>query len=98
MSSAGSVSSGVSSLIQALSNTGSSSVTSVLSSSTVQSRLKSASSADVAHVSEQALHLQQANLLFGDSRSIQDSLQNAGATTPESLLLRAVAGKVSVAG
>jgi hypothetical protein len=84
MSSVASVSSGVSDLFQALSNTGSSSVSSVLSSTSLQSKLEGSSSGDIVKLSEQALQLQQANGLFGASTS------SPAVTDPASLLLQAV--------
>ena len=89
MSSVSSASQGVSDLFQALSNTGSSSVTSVLSSSSLQSKLEGASSGDVVKLSEQALQLQETSGLFGASATSQN------VATPDSLLLQAISSSVT---
>jgi hypothetical protein len=94
MSSVSSASQGVSDLFQALSNTGSSSVTSVLSSSSLQSKLEGASSDDVVKLSEQALQLQQANGLFGASAALQSAAAGPAAT-PDSLLLQAISSSIT---
>jgi hypothetical protein len=67
MSSVTSAISGVADLLQTFENTGSSAVSSPLSSSAVQSALQQASPADILQLSEQALRLQQVGGLFGTS-------------------------------
>jgi hypothetical protein len=65
---------GVADLLQILSTAGSPSLSSVLSSSSVQSALTNASPADLVQLSDQALQLQVANGLFGSP----DPSQTAG--------------------
>lgn len=84
MSTIASVNPGVSDLLNFLSSTGSSPVSSVLSSPSVQTALHSSSPGDLAQLSQQALQLQQAGSLFGNSDSAETS------ATPESLLLQAL--------
>jgi hypothetical protein len=91
MSSVSSAGQGVADLFQALSSTGSTSVASVLSSASLQSKLAAASSGDVVKLSEQALQLQQADGLFGASASSQIS----SSATPDSLLLQAISSSVT---
>jgi hypothetical protein len=91
VSSVSSASQGVSDLFQALSSTGSSSVSSVLSSASLQSKLKSASTADVVQLSEQALQLQQASGLFGTPTASA----TATAASPDSLLLQALTSAIT---
>jgi hypothetical protein len=67
MSTVTSVNPGVAHLLQIFSNAGSPSLTSALSSSEVQSALQSASPADIAQLSDQALQLQVANDLFASA-------------------------------
>jgi len=95
MSTVSSVNPGVSDLFQALSNTGSSSVTSVLSSTSLQSKLAGASSRDVVKLSEQALQLQQANGLFSASAGSQTAATTAASATPDSLLLQAISSSIT---
>jgi hypothetical protein len=86
MSAIGSVNPGVADLFNWLSSTGSTPVTSALSSPSVQTALEGAPPADLVQLSQQALQLQQAGSLFGISDSEQTS------ATPESLLLQALTG------
>ena len=67
MASVTSVNPGVSDLLQTLSSVGSTSLSSALSSSKVQSALQTASPGDLVQLSQAALQLQQAVGLFGGS-------------------------------
>jgi hypothetical protein len=58
---------GVSDLLQILSNAGSPSLTSALSSTNIQSALQAASPADIVQLSDQAVQLQVANDLFASA-------------------------------
>jgi hypothetical protein len=58
---------GVSDLLQILSNAGSPSLTSALSSKNIQSALQAASPADIVQLSDQAVQLQVANSLFASA-------------------------------
>ena len=89
MSSVSSVNPGVADLFNWLSSTGSTAVTSELSSPSVQSALESSSPGDLVQLSRQALQLQQAASLFGDSDTAQAS------ATPESQLLQALTSSIS---
>jgi hypothetical protein len=71
MSSIASVNPGVSDLLQTLSSAGSTPASSVLSSPAVESALQNASPRDIAHLSAEALQLQEANGLFGSPDSTQ---------------------------
>jgi hypothetical protein len=84
MSAVSSVNPGVASLSQLLSNTGSATVTSALSTPAVQSALKNASTGDLVQLSDQALQLQETNSLFSNPAS------SSTAATPDSLLLQAL--------
>jgi|GEM_PF-3249100 len=88
MSSVTSTSSGITALIQALSSSGSlsgdASLSSTLSSPAVQSALQK-SPGDLVELSQQAVELQVANGLFGNSNT-------SGTASPESLLLQALTG------
>jgi len=88
MASVTSVNSGYADLFQALSNTGSASVSSPLSSAGLQADLQSASPSDVVQISREALELQQSSSLFGTSGASQT------ATDPAALLLQAVSSSV----
>jgi hypothetical protein len=70
MSSVAATNPGLSNLLQTLSAT-SPQLSSILSSSTVQSSLKNASPQDIVKLSEQALELQQVSSLFGSSIGTQ---------------------------
>lgn len=76
--------SGIASLLQFLSGAGSPLVTSVTSSSTVQSALANASPADLIQLSSQALQFQQAEGLFSGTASTEppDSAELAAPATP----------------
>ena len=65
MGTVSSVNPGLSTLLQTLSNSGSSVLSSVLSSPTVASALQKAPPGDVAQLSDQALQLQEVDALFG---------------------------------
>jgi hypothetical protein len=81
MSSVAATNPGLSNLLQTLSTT-SPQLSSMLSSSTVQSALKNASPQDIVKLSEQALQLQQVSSLFGSSIGTQ----SVGVTSnPDSL-------------
>jgi hypothetical protein len=80
MGSVASVNPGVSDVLQILSNAGSTSLSSALSSKSVRSALESASSGDIVQLSQQALQLQEASDLFGGQASAD----------PGSLLLQAL--------
>lgn len=71
MSSIASVNPGVSDLLQTLAGSGSTPASSVLSSPAVESALQHAPSGDIAHLSAEALQLQEANGLFGNPDSTQ---------------------------
>lgn len=80
--------SGVADLLQLFSSAGSASVSAALSSPAVASALQHASSGDVAHLSLQALQLQEASGLFGSPGAPQ------AAASPESFL-QAIDGSFS---
>jgi hypothetical protein len=89
MSAIGSVNPGVADLFNWLASTGATSVTSGLSSPSVQTALQSSSPSDLVQLSQQALQLQQAGSLFGSSDATQTS------ATPESLLLQALTSSIA---
>ena len=89
MSSVDPVNSGLADLIKALSNTGSSSVSSSLSSAGVQSALQNADPRDVVHLSLAAQQLQEADGLFGGTSTPQT------AATPATLLLQALDSSIT---
>jgi hypothetical protein len=66
-------STGVSDILQILSNSGSAVFSGALSTSQVQSTLKNASPSDIAQISEQAIQLQQTDTLFGISTPGQNT-------------------------
>jgi hypothetical protein len=66
MSSVSSTSTGITDLMQMFSSVATPAVSSLLSSSTVQSALEKASPADIVQLSDQALQLQEVDGLFGD--------------------------------
>src|SRR5580658_6986910 len=84
MSAVTSVNPGIANLSQLLSSTGSASISSALSSPTVQSALNNAPPADLVQLSQQAVQLQEASGLFGSSDSSDT------AATPQTLLLQAL--------
>jgi hypothetical protein len=84
MSSIAAANSGITDLIQALSKTGSASVSSTLSSPEVQSALQNAAPGDVVRLSLAAQQLQEVNGLFGSNNASQTT------ATPDSLLLQAL--------
>jgi len=90
MSSVTSLNQGVTDLFQALSNTGSSSLSSVLSSPALQSALKTASPGDIVKLSEAALQLQSVGGLFGGSNPAPTS-----ATDPGSQLIQALDSSIA---
>jgi hypothetical protein len=73
MGTVASVNPGVTDLLQILSNSGSSSLSSTLSSPQIQSALQNASPGDLVQLSNQALQLQEVNSLFGGSDPSQTS-------------------------
>jgi hypothetical protein len=84
MGSANSVNPGVADVLQILSGAGSASLSSVLSSSSVQAALENASPGDIVQLSQQALQLQEAGLLFGSpgaSQTVADFSNAATAAT-----------------
>jgi hypothetical protein len=84
---------GLSNLLQTLSTT-SPQLSSILSSSTVQSALKNASPQDIVKLSEQALELQQVSSLFGSSIGTQ----SVGlASNPDSLFPTLSSGNAGAA-
>jgi hypothetical protein len=89
MSSIAPVNSGLADLIKALSNTGSASVSSSLSSAGVQSALQNANPRDVVHLSLAAQQLQEVNGLFGSNNASQTT------ATPDTLLLQALNSSIT---
>src|SRR5580692_1236108 len=89
MSAVTSVNPGIADLSQLLSSTGSASISSALSTPSVQSALQNASPVDVATLSQEAVELQEANGLFGSPGSTQT------AATPSSLVLQALNSSIS---
>src|SRR5579863_1109656 len=89
MSAVNSVNPGIADLFQLLSNTGSASVSSPLSSPALQSALQNASPSDVVQLSLQALQLQDVSSLFGSPGSSQT------AVTADNLLLQALNSSIS---
>ncbi len=93
MSSVSAVPNGVADLLQTFSKTGSSTLSSALSSASVQSALALASPGDLVHLSEQALALQQVAGLLGGSDT-SGSTDSSGATTdPGAAVLQALANQ-----
>ena len=84
MSAVTSVNPGIADLSHLLSSTGSASISSALSSPTVQSALKSAPPGDLVQLSRQAVQLQEVGSLFGSSGT------SGTAVTPQTLLLQAL--------
>jgi len=88
MGSVASVNPGISSLLQTISNSGSSALASELSSPTVESALQNAPSGDIVQLTDQALQLQAVNGLFGsptqstDPTSLLSSLFQPVTSTP----------------
>jgi hypothetical protein len=81
---------GVSDLLQALSSTASGTLSSVLSSSSVQSALQKASPGDLVALSQQAVESQVAAGLFSGSNTSQTTT-----TDPATLLLQAVNSSIT---
>ena len=75
MGSVASTNSGLSDLLQTLTNENSP-LLSTLSSPAVEAALQNAPASDIAEISEQALQLQVTNALFGDSNSSSSSSDN----------------------
>jgi hypothetical protein len=88
MTSVTSVNSGIGDLLRIFVGPTSSPLSSVLSTAPVQSALQSASITDVVQISEQALQLQQASGLFGNSGS--SSAASQPSTDPGTLALQAL--------
>jgi hypothetical protein len=85
MGSTSSVNPGVADVLQILSSAGSASLSSALSSPSVESALDSASPGDIVHLSKQALQLQEAGILFGSPAASQTAVYSGtGATAAES--------------
>jgi hypothetical protein len=89
MSAVTSVNPGIADLSQLLSSTGSASISSALSTPSVQSALQNASPVDIASLSQEAVQLQEANGLFGSPNASQT------AATPSSLLLQALSSAIT---
>jgi hypothetical protein len=89
MSAVTSVNPGIADLSQLLSSTGSASISSALSTPSVQSALQNAPPVDIATLSQEAVQLQEANGLFGTPASSHT------AATPGSLLLEALNSAVT---
>jgi len=89
MSAVTSVNPGIADLSQLLSNTGSASISSALSTPSVQSALQNASPVDVATLSQEAVELQEANGLFGSPAS------STTAAASSSLLLQALNSSIT---
>src|ERR1035438_4117819 len=86
-------STGVADLLQILSNSGASVLSSALTTSQLQSTLKDATPKDIAQISEQAIQLQQAQGLFSDSSS--DSTTAATSLTEQILGTQYEIGRAS---
>jgi hypothetical protein len=91
MSAVASANSGVADLTQWLSSA-ESGISSAVSSTVLQSALKSASPVDLAQLSQQAVQLQEVSGLFGSSDTSQTV---ATAATPEALVLQALDSSIS---
>jgi hypothetical protein len=81
MGSTNSVNPGVADVLQILSGAGAASISSVLSSTSVQSALESASLGDIVQLSQQALQLQEAGTLFGIPGASQTAVNSSTAAT-----------------
>jgi len=81
MGSTNSVNPGVADVLQILSSAGSASLSSALSSSSVQSALDSASTGDIVNLSQQALQLQEAGILFGSPGASLTAVNSSTAAT-----------------